>query len=182
VEDDQRADGKVELLRPYRLSVTIRRHARQNWPLGRGCPTNSSETELAYEARRKNRRSPRILLPASVVVLSRGRRRRDDAWEGNEVLMKTIMVRYKTSEAHAPTNEALVRAVFEELRARAPGGIRYTAYRLEDGVTFVHLATLESEDGNPLTVLPAFKAFQKRIQERCVEPPVVTELSAIGSY
>lgn len=96
--------------------------------------------------------------------------------------MKTIMVRYKTSEAHAHANEGLVRAVFSELRSRAPVGLRYASYRLADGVTFVHLATLETPDENPLAALPSFKAFQAQLKDRCVEPPVVTELSAVDSY
>lgn len=96
--------------------------------------------------------------------------------------MKTIMVRYTTSEAQADTNEALVRAVFDELRATLPGGLRYATYRLPDGVTFLHLASVESPDANPLTTLPAFKAFQKQLKERCVEPPVVTELTAVSWY
>ncbi len=96
--------------------------------------------------------------------------------------MKTILVRYKTAEAHAAANEALVHAVFDELRARAPRGLRYATYRLADGVTFMHVATVETPDENPLTGLPAFKAFQERIKERCVELPVVTELFAVDSY
>jgi hypothetical protein len=96
--------------------------------------------------------------------------------------MKTIMVRYKTAQAHAGANEALVRAVFDELRSRAPKGLRYASYRLADGVTFVHIATLETPDENPLAVLPSFKAFQKDHKDRCDEPPLVTELSLIDSY
>jgi hypothetical protein len=98
------------------------------------------------------------------------------------LVMKTIMVRYKTSEAHADSNEALVRAVFNELRSRAPEGLRYATYRLADGVTFIHIATLETPDKNPLADLPSFKAFQKQLKDRCVEPPVFTELSAVDSY
>jgi hypothetical protein len=75
-----------------------------------------------------------------------------------------------------------VRAVFDELRSRAPAGLRYASYRLADGVTFLHLATLESPDENPLVALPAFKTFQKHLKDRCVEAPVVTELSPVGSY
>jgi hypothetical protein len=97
--------------------------------------------------------------------------------------MKTIMVRYKTSsEATGDTNATLVRAVFEELRTRAPGGIRYTSYRLADGVTFIHIASVETRGDNPLTALPAFKAFQGQLKDRCVEAPVVTDLSVVGSY
>ena len=95
--------------------------------------------------------------------------------------MKTLMVRYKTAEAHAEENARLVRAVFDELRARAPDGIRYATYRLADGVTFVHVAT-HAEDPSRLTSLPAFKAFQEKIKERCVEPPLVTELTVVDSY
>jgi hypothetical protein len=96
--------------------------------------------------------------------------------------MKTIMIRYKTLEAQADTNAALVRAVFEELRARAPKGLRYASYRLPDGVTFLHIATLETPDENPLIALPSFKAFQSEHKARCVEPPVVTEVSLLGSF
>ena len=95
--------------------------------------------------------------------------------------MKTILVRYKTHEQHAEANAALVRAVYEELRAQAPAGIRYATYRMPDGVSFLHLATHEN-DPSLLTSLPAFKAFQAGIKERCVELPVVTELSIVGSY
>lgn len=96
--------------------------------------------------------------------------------------MKTIMVRYKTLEVHADANEGLVRAVFDELRARAPAGLRYTTYRLADRVTFVHIATLDTPDENPLAALPSFKAFQTQLKDRCVEPPVVSELSPVGAY
>lgn len=94
--------------------------------------------------------------------------------------MKTIMVRYKTKPEHAETNAALVRAVFEALREQAPAGICYASYRLADGVSFVHVATHAAP--NPLSTLPAFQAFQAQIRERIEEPPVVTELFAIGSY
>lgn len=96
--------------------------------------------------------------------------------------MKTIMVRYTTAEAHADANEALVRAVFDELRARAPEGLRYASFRLPDGISFVHLATLEAPGANPLTELASFKAFQAELAGRCAAAPVVTELAAIGSY
>ena len=49
--------------------------------------------------------------------------------------MTTIMVRYETSSREAAdTNAALIRAVFEELRARAPAGFRHASHRTEDGL------------------------------------------------
>jgi hypothetical protein len=97
--------------------------------------------------------------------------------------MKTIMVRYKvSSEALAAENEALVRGVFDELRAREPAGIHYASYRLADGLTFVHIATIAAPQQNPLTELESFKLFQDRLKDRCVELPALVELSAIDSY
>ncbi len=94
--------------------------------------------------------------------------------------MRTVMVRYKTENAYAATNEGMIHAVFDELRARAPGGIRYTTYRLADGVTFIHVATIEGD--SPLTGLASFKAFQERLAGNCVEPPVLVELSTVDGY
>jgi hypothetical protein len=96
--------------------------------------------------------------------------------------MRTIMVRYKTSEAHADDNARLVHSVFEELRARAPAGFEYATYRLADGVTFVHVATVASMDEHPLRTSPAFKAFRAELESRCVEPPVTTELVRLEAY
>jgi len=50
-------------------------------------------------------------------------------------------------------------------------------------VSFVHLATYESDDGdNPLGEVAAFARFQQDIAERCEERPVVTELREVGSF
>ncbi len=96
--------------------------------------------------------------------------------------MKTTMIRYTTSAAQADANEALVRAVFEELRSVTPEGLRYSRYRLADGVTFVHIVTYASAGADKLTTLAAFKTFQKELKARCVESPLFTELLAIDSY
>ncbi len=94
--------------------------------------------------------------------------------------MRTVLVRYKTKEDQAVANAALVRAVFDELAAKVPGGFHYVTLRLADGVTFVHLATMEG--ATPLQSLPAFQRFQEDIRARCVEPPVLSEATVVGSY
>jgi len=98
--------------------------------------------------------------------------------------MRTVIVRYKTTEAHAATNEALIREVYAELRRRAPEGFHYATFKLPDGVSFLHFAITESPEQNPLTGLPQFQEFQRQLQrgDRCLEPPVVTELTAVGAY
>jgi hypothetical protein len=94
--------------------------------------------------------------------------------------MRQVMVRYKVKPEHVAENEQLVRAVYEELAQSKPDGLRYATYRLDDGVTFVHVSS--SEGPSPLPALESFRRFQARIDERCDEPPVVHQLSAIGAY
>jgi hypothetical protein len=93
------------------------------------------------------------------------------------------LVRYRVAPDRAAENEALVRAVYEELALLRPPGLRYSTHVLEDGVTFVHQAVVDAPDGaSALTDLPAFRRFQEGIRERCEEPPQVSRLRAIGSY
>jgi hypothetical protein len=95
--------------------------------------------------------------------------------------MHQVIVRYKVKPERVAENERLVRAVYEELAHAEPAGFRYATYRLDDGVTFVHIA--QSERGRaPLPELEAFQRFQDGIAERCDEPPVVTPVETIGSY
>ena len=97
--------------------------------------------------------------------------------------MKRVMIRYRVKPDRVEENEALVRGVYEELQSVEPEGFRYATFKLGDGVSFVHIASIETEDGhNPLLALPAFAEFQKEIGERCEEPAVVTELDEVGSY
>jgi quinol monooxygenase YgiN len=97
--------------------------------------------------------------------------------------MKRIMVRYKVKSDKAAENEAYIKKVFEELKQAGPEGFRYAAFKQDDGLSFVHIVSFESEGGsNPLADSPAFKAFQAEIGARCEEPPVAVELSGVGSY
>jgi hypothetical protein len=94
--------------------------------------------------------------------------------------MPQVMVRYKVKPDRVAENEALVRAVYEELADAEPEGIRYATFRLEDGVSFVHVALLS--DGQSLNELPAFRRFTDGIRDRCDEPPAATDLHPIGAY
>ncbi len=77
--------------------------------------------------------------------------------------MAVTVVRYTTRPERADENQALVEKVFGELAERRPDGLRYATFRLEDGVTFVHVASVDTEDGsNPLAATAAFGAFQQR--------------------
>lgn len=97
--------------------------------------------------------------------------------------MKQVIVRYKVKPDRAQENEELVRAVYEELRRTRPEGLRYATFRLDDEVSFVHLASIETEDGhNPLSEVRAFGRFQENIGDRCDEGPAATALSQVGSF
>jgi hypothetical protein len=91
------------------------------------------------------------------------------------------MVRYKVKQSRVDENLALVRDVYDELHRVKPDGLRYATFRLDDGVSFVHLAITDQAPG-PLPQIEAFKCFQADITDRCDEPPVVTEVSEVGSY
>jgi hypothetical protein len=95
--------------------------------------------------------------------------------------VRRVMVRYKVKPERAEENAALVRAVYEELAQAQPAGFRYATFRLDDGVSFVHLASIESGE-TPLSKLRAFAAFQEGIADRCDEPPLVAPLEEVGSY
>jgi hypothetical protein len=93
------------------------------------------------------------------------------------------MVRYRVKPERVEENEELVRAVYDELRRTEPAGLRYATFKLDDGVSFVHLAVTESEnEASPLSRVKAFREFQRDIEGRTEEAPVVTELDRIGSY
>jgi hypothetical protein len=97
--------------------------------------------------------------------------------------MKQVMVRYRVKPGRVEENEALVRAVYDELQRTQPAGLRYATFQLEDGRSFVHIASVETGDGrNPLSDVTAFKEFTANARDRCDEPPVTSELREIGSF
>jgi hypothetical protein len=96
--------------------------------------------------------------------------------------MGSSMVRYKVRPERADENVALVEAVYAELAAKRPADLHYATFRLPDGVSFMHVVVETDRPGRILGEIDAFKAFTADIEGRCDEPPVVTEISMVGSY
>ncbi len=96
--------------------------------------------------------------------------------------MRQVMVRYKVKPERVEENSELVRAVYDELQRTQPDGLRYATFRLDDGVSFVHVAVERDDGRHRLREVNAFQAFQREISDRCDEQPVVTELREIGSF
>jgi hypothetical protein len=93
------------------------------------------------------------------------------------------MIRYKLKADRVAENERLARAVYEALESAKPPGLHYATFRLDDGVTFVHIVSYDEADtSNALTSLAAFREFASEVKERCVELPVRSDLTEIGSY
>jgi len=91
------------------------------------------------------------------------------------------VIRYRTRPECADDNARLIEAVFEELAAGGVTGIRYTALRLDDGVSFLHVAVVV--DGvNPLESSPAFAAFQSGLGARLEEGPFPAAATVVGSH
>jgi hypothetical protein len=93
----------------------------------------------------------------------------------------TKVIRYRTKPECADENERLIRNVFAELASHKPDGLRYATFRLEDGVSFVHLAILDGEE-KPLATSRAFGEFQSGISDRCEEGPIPADATVIGNF
>jgi hypothetical protein len=91
--------------------------------------------------------------------------------------MSAAVIRYQTKPEAADENQRLIENVIAELAATAPPGLRYSTFRLADGVTFVHVI-----DGEGLSELPAFREFQRTLGDRLAVKPTREDAALIGSY
>jgi hypothetical protein len=97
--------------------------------------------------------------------------------------MKATVVRYRTKPERADENQELIEAVFADLEARRPEGFTYKAFRLDDGVSFVHVVIEHDvERSDSLADVPAFQAFVADIAERCDEQPQPSGALLVGGY
>ena len=97
--------------------------------------------------------------------------------------MKAVVVQYRTKADRADENQELIEAVFREIEERKPVGLSYRVFRLEDGVSFVHVVTEhDHEHPDSLQDVPAFQAFVEKIADRCDVAPVAMGATVVGSY
>jgi hypothetical protein len=97
--------------------------------------------------------------------------------------LPAIVVRYQAKPERAEENQTLIEAVFADLEARRPEGFSYKVFRLEDGVSFVHVVVeQDAEDPDSLQDVPAFQAFVAGVADRCDVAPVATGATVVGGY
>lgn len=95
--------------------------------------------------------------------------------------MNAVVVRYTTRPDTAEENQRLIEQVFTELHATRPGGLRYATFRLDDGVSFVHVVGLDG-DVDPLRRTAAFGKFQTGIRQRVVGRIEPADATLVGAY
>jgi hypothetical protein len=78
---------------------------------------------------------------------------------------------------------AINQKVYDELRKINDPDIHYATFKLDDGQTFVHIASFASEEKKPiLTESAPFKVFQEGLKERCEVPPNPQRLNEVSTY
>jgi hypothetical protein len=93
---------------------------------------------------------------------------------------RAVVVRYRVKAEALEENVALVQAVYAELAAAQPEGIRYSTCRVDER-TFVHMAVVDGPT-NPLEGLPAFQTFTAGIADRCEDGPQALGGEVVGTY
>jgi hypothetical protein len=84
--------------------------------------------------------------------------------------MKIVRVQYTTTRQYAETNKLNIQSIVNELKKINRKGIRYNAYVLEDGKTFMHLDHFENEEAHQfLTSLESFKRFSDQLWASSLE-------------
>jgi hypothetical protein len=101
-----------------------------------------------------------------------------------EQAMSATVVRYQAKADRADENQRLIEAVFAELDAEKLDGFTYKVFRLEDGVTFVHVVIEHDDVEHPdsLQDVKAFQAFVADIADRCDVPPLAMKATIVGGY
>jgi len=95
--------------------------------------------------------------------------------------MRAVKVEYTVKPGYVDTNKANIEKVMEELRASGDTSVLYSTYVKEDGVSFVHFS-IHSNAENPITSLPAFKAFTTQLKAEGLvgEPPTAQQLTMVA--
>jgi hypothetical protein len=97
--------------------------------------------------------------------------------------MKVVRVQYTVRPEFVTTNQQNIAAIVSELKTLNHAGIKYTAWLLPDGKTFMHFDQLESEEAHQvLQSLASFKKFAAELAASQLEvEPRLELLSLVAS-
>ncbi len=94
--------------------------------------------------------------------------------------MTTALLQCEVRREELERHLALLRAVYAELEAQRPEGLRYATWQLEDEVRFVELVAGEDLP-HPLPALESFRRYRAGLDERCVQRSF-TEVTEVGRF
>jgi len=92
------------------------------------------------------------------------------------------IIQYKVKADRAEENIGYIQSLFSTIERDQPDKLRFVVFQLEDGLSFVHIAFIETDDSNPLHEFEEFKKFAENITDRCEEPPEFSMLFMVGEY
>jgi hypothetical protein len=97
--------------------------------------------------------------------------------------MKIVKVQYTTKPEYAITNQENIRQIVNELKSLNYPGIKYSAYLLPDGKTFMHFDQFENEEAHQfLQSLESFKKFADELWHSNLEiEPKLELLTTVAS-
>lgn len=95
--------------------------------------------------------------------------------------METIKVQYTVKPDYVETNKQNIARAMVALRNLNRDDIKYSAFLMDDGQTFVHFVMRASaEAGSALTNLPEFQQFQQALRaSQPISPPKADNLSLV---
>jgi hypothetical protein len=98
-------------------------------------------------------------------------------------MMKVVRVHYTTTVDFVPINQANIAGIVRELKELNHRGIKYGAWLLPDGKTFMHFDQFENEEAhNLLTSLESFKKFDRELWTSGLEiEPALEILSLVAT-
>ena len=97
-------------------------------------------------------------------------------------LSSTILVQYTAQGDKVGEQEAAIREWVGSIKALNDPEVRYSVYKAEDGVSFIHHIQLaSSEAGSRLSALPLFGPFGEGTRARSENGLKVTKLSLVTS-
>ena len=97
--------------------------------------------------------------------------------------MNAVKVQYTVKEEYVETNQANIRRVMADLKKLNQPDIKYSAFLLDDGRSFVHFVMrVDDEAQKTLSELPSFQEFQRQLRESEPEvAPKAENLTLVGT-
>ena len=97
--------------------------------------------------------------------------------------MKAVKVQYTVKDEYVETNKNNIQKVMDELVGINNQGVRYSAFVLNDGKTFVHFAMYPDEETMSIVNnLETFKSFRQQLKESQPEvPPGAEDLNLVAA-